>query len=115
MSERTGGTAASFTEGLAPKPSAAEVNPAAFTQTPPSITNVFRWRAQVAGTTSSSHLYVVANQRDPLVETSLSLPGEVDYATLPPLAGFYDRPHVDIRSRCIVSERTGGTAQPWFK
>ncbi len=41
VSERIGGTAATFTEGLAPRPSAAEVNPAVFTQTPPPITNVF--------------------------------------------------------------------------
>ncbi len=37
--------------------------------------------------------------------------GEVDYATLPPLVGMYDRPHADIRSRYIVSERIGGTAR----
>ncbi len=51
------------------------------------------------------HLYVVAKQWDLLVEMSLSLPGEVAYATLPPLAGMYD----GLEGRCIVSERIGGT------
>ncbi len=54
------------------------------------------------------HLYIVVNQWEPLVEMSLSLPGEVAYATLPPLAaGFHDRP----AGRRIVSERIGGTVQ----
>ncbi len=38
-------------------------------------------------------------------------PGEVDYPTLPPLVGFYDRPRADALRRCIVSERIGGTAR----
>ncbi len=58
------------------------------------------------------HLYVVAKQWDVHLAMSLSLLGEVDYATLPPLvAGMYDGP----AGRCIVSERIGGTAQPWFE
>ncbi len=53
------------------------------------------------------HLHVVASQWDAHVDMSLSLPGEVDYATLPPLVtGFHDRP----AGRCIVSKRIGGTA-----
>ncbi len=37
--------------------------------------------------------------------------GEVAYATLPPHVGMYDGP----AGRCIVSERIGGTAAPWFE
>ncbi len=58
--------------------------------------------------TRSWHPNVVVSQWDLCLEMSLSLAGEVAYATLPPLVtGFHDRP----AGRCIVSERIGGTVQ----